>query len=241
MNLIKPAATTAVLLALTLTAAPAAATPPDPKVDEWHTWLVDEVYTDHPKGADDVSWPQKHLGAGKLIPDCGWAQQDRYVAKRSQVDAVLADGKLTYGEDFRIVKEWRYVYGGPCSTPTPTATPTPTPTPTETSTPTPTPTSIPEPSTTPTPTVTPTPTPSDTPSSTPTPTSSTTPGPQPSASEGVGTTPQYTERATPTAEVAGHRVLAATGAPLLAAPIVIGAIVASAIGAALIRRKRDQQ
>lgn len=169
----------AVAFVVTLVGAPASATP-DPKVNEWHTWLVPSVRTDEPKNAGDVDWPQVYLGAGQLTPECGWAQQDRYVGKRSQIDAILADGVLEYGEDFHVVKEWRYVYGGPCSTPTPTPTPTSTPEPSATPTPSATPSSTPTPSVTPSLSATSTPTPAATPT--------------PEATEGVGPTPQYTAR-----------------------------------------------
>lgn len=226
----------ALAFALTLIGAPASATQ-DRTVDEWHTWVVSAVRTETPRDAGDVEWPQKYLGAGKLTAACGWVQQDRYRGTRAQIDAILADGVLTYGEDFHVVKDWRYVYSGACSTPTPTVTPTPTPTPSETATPTPTPsatptpTSTPTPSATPTPEVTPTPTPSVSPSATPRPTSTPSPAvtPTPEATEGVGPTPQYTEAGTP-----GVRRLPATGGPVLWFLALVGG---GAVAAGLIGRK----
>lgn len=226
----------ATLAAVALVIVPATGPAHDPKGDEWHTWVVSEVYTDTPRDASDVAWPQTYLGQGKLTASCGWVQQDRYKGKRSVIDGILADGKLTYGEDFRVVKDWRYVYAGPCTTPTTTPTPTATPTPSETSTPTP--------SATPTPEVTPTPTPSVSPSATPRPTSTPPPAvtPTPEATERVGPTPQYTARVvTDTCAKPGEAVTCLPptgGAWQTLALIAGGAIVTAAAGAGFLRRKK---
>jgi LPXTG-motif cell wall-anchored protein len=192
-------------------------------VDEWHTWNVTETYTETPQDASDVAWPQTYLGPGQLTPSCGWVQQDRYKGERSVIDGILADGVLTYGEDFGVVKEWRYVYAGPCTTPTPTAEPTPTVTPEPTATPTATPRPLP--------TTTPEPNPHPQPSGTPTsPILPMPPVPVPTIEPSVGPTPQHTE--------AGVPRLAETGGEEAAWPLTIAGIIAIAAGAGLIRRKQ---
>lgn len=81
----------------------------DEVVEEWHTWhIVDGVTTTDSGTADEVTWPQAYLGEGYLNgTECGeWYQQDRYVGTREEIDAIVADGKLAYGEDFDVVTEW---------------------------------------------------------------------------------------------------------------------------------------
>lgn len=89
------------------------------KVTEWHTWAVGEVLDTPPVDASDVSWPQTYVGAGQVAPtQCGvWYQQDQYKGTRAEIDAILADSTLTYGEDFDVIETWKFVYGGDCPPP----------------------------------------------------------------------------------------------------------------------------
>lgn len=78
---------------------------------EWYTWQM-------PDGSSDqaVKFPQTLVGAGIIDSDkCGvWYQRDKYTGTRKEIDAVLDGDKLTKGEDYSIVKEWSFSYGGDC-------------------------------------------------------------------------------------------------------------------------------
>ena len=93
------------------------------EVTEWHTWQTSLAPgVTKPKDANDVTWPQPHISLGQIAPPCGvWYQQDKYVGTREEIDAVL-DGDVLTGppgplEDSAVVKEWVFVYGGPCPPP----------------------------------------------------------------------------------------------------------------------------
>lgn len=84
----------------------------------WFTSLTTYL-TANPQGADDVSWPQTILGAGKLVSECGTqVQQDYWAGTREQINAILADGQLTRPdgtpEDSQVVRDWEFADGGDC-------------------------------------------------------------------------------------------------------------------------------
>lgn len=84
----------------------------------WFTSLTTYLNA-NPQGADDVSWPQTIIGAGKLAPECGTqVQQDYWAGTREQINAILADGQLTRPggtpEDSQVVRDWEFADGGEC-------------------------------------------------------------------------------------------------------------------------------
>lgn len=85
--------------------------PVDPPVD---VVVTDEVWWELPDGGtppDHVTWPQPIADENAL--DCGvWYQVDTYDVR--DIPALIADGVLTYGEDFDVVISWRFVFGGEC-------------------------------------------------------------------------------------------------------------------------------
>lgn len=91
-----------------------------PVLTEWYTWRM-------PAGSSDqnVKFPQALVGAGIIdSTECGvWYQQDKYVGTRDEIDAVLDGDKLTKGEDYGVVKDWSFSYGGDCKPDKPTKDP----------------------------------------------------------------------------------------------------------------------
>jgi len=105
------------------------------KLTEWHVWEITGD-CDIPVGSSgesahkaklncDTAWPQSHVTAGTdFTAKCGvWYQVDKYYGTRGGIDAVLADGKLTFSggkaEDANLVQDWYFKYGGKCETPQP--------------------------------------------------------------------------------------------------------------------------
>jgi hypothetical protein len=107
-------------------------TDPDPTVTVTVAWVMPA-----PEGgwsqAPYATWPQTLAGDAC---GSGWLQEDTYTAPQSAIDAILADGTLTRGEDWDALdydspfpetdRPWRFVAQAPCPEPTsePTATPT---------------------------------------------------------------------------------------------------------------------
>ena len=92
--------------------------------------------------ASTATWPQT-LDTGA----CGssWLQVDVWRGRQSVIDAILADGHLTRGEDWSVVISWRFVAQAPCLVSDPEPGPDPAPESTATPDPRPTPTVPPEP------------------------------------------------------------------------------------------------
>jgi len=122
----KPRLFAAAVLTLMLLLAPASVAMAEPTpqptqmvvADGWYTWEVHlKKGVTVPKNSDHVTWPQPLVGAGQLTPTkCGsWYQQDHYRAPDTAVESVVKDGLLKLGEDFSIVKEWKFVYAGDCT------------------------------------------------------------------------------------------------------------------------------
>lgn len=62
---------------------------------------------------DETGFPQTYMPNGESDLQCGeYAQVDIYHA--SDVPNLLEDGILEYGEDWDVILNWRFVYGGDC-------------------------------------------------------------------------------------------------------------------------------
>lgn len=89
---------------------------------EWcEGWWTSQTtfLNENPQGADDVSWPQTILGAGKLAAECGQQLQlDFWAGTRAQIEAIIADGQLSRvdgtPEDSQVVKAWEFAEGPVC-------------------------------------------------------------------------------------------------------------------------------
>jgi len=105
------------------------------KLTEWHVWQI-TGNCNIPVGSNgesahkaklncDTAWPQAHVTAGtNFTAQCGvWYQVDKYYGTRGDIDAVVADGSLTFkngkAEDSNIVQDWYFKFGGTCDTPKP--------------------------------------------------------------------------------------------------------------------------
>lgn len=78
-------------------------------------WLMPETSTPIPPTGNNPSiWPQQYSPNGAST--CGrWYQVDNYY--QSDIAGLIADNKLTEGEDYDVVISWRFVYGGDCPPP----------------------------------------------------------------------------------------------------------------------------
>lgn len=78
--------------------------------DEWHTWQV--------SGGDPEN-DQTYVGEGQIEPPCGVTYQiDRYYGTDEEIQAVIEDGVLTWGEDWTLTQrsqQWYFVTGAPCA------------------------------------------------------------------------------------------------------------------------------
>lgn len=96
--------------------------------DGWVTWLAPNYVPVDPTLAK-IGLPQTLVGLGQLTPEtCELTyQQDHYVGLKADVDAILADGKLSgtvqHPEDSAVVTEWKFVSSATCPPPPPAPQP----------------------------------------------------------------------------------------------------------------------